>query len=126
MNDEIQVRQLFSELLTAIEEKDADKFHEMSDDSLAVRHVMTGTAQSGSDFISDVLNEKFAIYSFADAGIDLRVIGGSAFVIGRFTADSRIYGMERSERRICMKLTLRKCADGWKYTEIRVSGSDEI
>lgn len=121
MNDETQVRQLFDELLSSITDGDQVKLCKMADNSLAVRHRMTGVDQSGTDFISDVENEKFRFYSFKEKSTDLRVIGVSAFVIGKFTADAAIYGMERAEHKLCMKSTLRKGSDGWKYTEIRIS-----
>ncbi|MBR4363202.1 MAG: nuclear transport factor 2 family protein [Ruminococcus sp.] len=125
MNDEIKVRELFSELLIAISEKDAAKLTELSDTSLAVRHIMTGKAQSGADFISDVTGGSFTFFSIGEESTDMRIIGDTAFVIGKFVTDSAIYGMERTEHKLCMKLTLRNTADGWKYTEIRISACAE-
>jgi len=126
MNEESQIKALFDEFLAAIAGKDADKLRGMADESLAVRHVMTGNVQSGADFISDAAAEEFTFFSVGGESTDLRIIGNTAFVIGRFTADCAIYGMERSERSLCMKLTLRSGADGWKFTEIRISASSEL
>ena len=47
MNEESQIKALFDESLAAIAGKDADKLRGMADESLAVRHVMTGNVQSG-------------------------------------------------------------------------------
>ena len=121
MNDEMIVRDLFVSFLSDITNQDGAALNNTVDRSLAVHHIMTGTSQSGSDFISDVCQGKFRIYSAEVFSSDLRVIGDSAFVIGKFTADCEIYGTERQVRRLCMKPTLRKTAEGWKFTDIRIS-----
>lgn len=125
MNDEVLVRDLFGAFLSAIAEQNSAALTEMADRSFAVHHIMTGKSQSGSEFISDIAAGRFRIFTAGDISADLRVIGDSAFVIGKLTADCEIYGTDRCKRRLAVKPILRKSADGWKFTDVRISELSE-
>lgn len=124
MNEKEAVTQVYKDFCQALTETDEAALRSMIHRDCTVLP-LTSIRQSAETFISSVTSGADKYYTAAHRSIDLRVIGNSAWVIGKTVLDAALYGGERRSWNMTMKITLRESAGSWQMTEIRFSTFEE-
>ncbi|MBP3242684.1 MAG: nuclear transport factor 2 family protein [Ruminococcus sp.] len=120
MNDQQLIESLYGEFYTALIDKDNTTLERVMDEHFVLTH-MTGQRQSRQDFISAVIDGNLSFFAAVHEDINLRVIGDSAWLIGKSSVDAALFNSSRRSWNLQMKLCLKNIGGQWRFTEGRVS-----
>ena len=120
MNEKDIIQLLYKEFCQALIDADEDTLRRFIHRDCSVTP-LTGIRQSAETFITSVISGADSYFSAEHKSIDLRIIGNAAWVIGKTQMSAALFGGERRDWNLTMKITLRESAGNWQITEIRFS-----
>lgn len=118
MNDVQQVTSLYKRMYEAMINKDTQALAQMHDSLFVMTH-LTGKRQSAQEYISSIADGTLDYSSAEHVDINVRVIGANAWIIGKSRVTASLFGTERREWDIVLKLCLVKSGEEWKFTDCR-------
>ena len=120
MTDEALIKEIYRKYWEAMIRKDADGLRDLMSDDYYLKH-MTGARQSRDVFIKGLLDGTFNYYTADHDGIDVRIDGENARMIGKSRVLAAVYGGGKHAWRLQGDFTLRKEDGRWKLTSSRAS-----
>ena len=120
MTDEEQIKELYIRYWQYMIDKDADGLNSLQTDDYYLMH-MTGVKQSREVFIRGLLNGTFNYYSAEHDGIEVKIDGDTAVMVGKSRVVAAVYGGGKGSWRLQGDFTLRKENGAWKLTSSRAS-----
>ena len=120
MTDEEQIKELYIRYWQYMIDKDADGLNSLQTDDYYLMH-MTGVKQSREVFIRGLLNGTFNYYSAEHDGIEVKIDGDTAVMVGKSRVVAAVYGGGKGSWRLQGDFTLRKENGVWKLTSSRAS-----
>ena len=119
MNEEARIIQLYKDLYTAMINKDAEALETLMEPFFIITHITTAN-QDRQSFINDIKSGKLTFFSAEQEDFNMRIIGNSAWLIAKTSADAELFGTERKNWRLQMKAVLRLTEGEWRFTEARM------
>ena len=120
MTDEEQIKELYIRYWQYMIDKDADGLNSLQTDDYYLMH-MTGVKQSREVFIRGLLNGTFNYYSAEHDGLEVKIDGDTAVMVGKSRVVAAVYGGGKGSWRLQGDFTLRKENGVWKLTSSRTS-----
>ena len=120
MTDEEQIKELYIRYWQYMIDKDADGLRSLQADDYYLMH-MTGVKQNREVFIRGLLNGTFNYYSAEHDGIEVKIDGDTAVMVGKSRVVAAVYGGGKGSWRLQGDFTLRKENGAWKLTNSRAS-----
>ena len=120
MTDEELIKELYIRYWQYMIDKDADGLRSLQADDYYLMH-MTGTKQSREGFIKGLMDGTFNYYSAEHDGIEVKIDGDTAVMVGKSRVVAAVYGGGKGSWRLQGDFTLRKENGAWKLTSSRAS-----
>ena len=120
MTDEEKIKELYVSYWQCMIGKDADGLRSLQADDYYLMH-MTGVKQDREVFIRGLLNGTFNYYSAEHDGIEVKIDGDTALMVGKSRVVAAVYGGGKGSWRLQGDFTLRKENGAWKLTSSRAS-----
>ena len=120
MNDEKKIIKLYTQMYTAMINKDIDILERVHDDSFMLVH-MTGMRQSKSDYISSIINGTLNYYSASHEDMKVVVNGNTAELTGKSRVSAAVFGGGRHTWKLQLRLRLEKKDNEWRFTMANAS-----
>ena len=120
MNEQQIIEKLYSDMYTAMINKDKSALEAMLDEHFVLTH-MTGQRQSRQDYIAAILDGTLNYFAAVHEDLNYRIIGDSAWLIGKSSVDAAVFGTSRRSWNLQLKLCLKKTGGQWRFTEGRAS-----
>ena len=120
MTDEEQIKELYIRYWQYMIDKDADGLRSLQADDYYLMH-MTGVKQDREVFIRGLLNGTFNYYSAEHDGIEVKIDGDTAVMVGKSRVVAAVYGGGKGSWRLQGDFTLRKENGAWELTSSRAS-----
>ena len=120
MTDEEQIKELYIRYWQCMIGKDADGLRSLQADDYFLMH-MTGAKQDREVFIRGLLNGTFNYYSAEHDGIEVKIDGDTAVMVGKSIVLAAVYGGGKGSWRLQGDFTLRKENGAWKLTSSKAS-----
>ena len=120
MTDEEQIKELYIRYWQYMIDKDADGLRSLQADDYYLMH-MTGVKQNREVFIRGLLNGTFKYYSAEHDGIEVKIDGDTAVMVGKSRVVAAVYGGGKGSWRLQGDFTLRKEDGVWELTSSRAS-----
>ena len=114
------ISELYRDYWRYMIEKNAEGLRRIMSDDYYLLH-MTGVRQTKDEFIKGLLGGTFNYYSAEHDGIEVRIAGDTATMIGRSRVSATVYGGGRHTWRLQGDFTLRKENGNWKFTSSKAS-----
>ena len=120
MNDEKKIIKLYTEMYTAMINKDIDILERVHDDSFMLVH-MTGMRQSKSDYVSSIINGTLNYYSASHEDMNVVVNGNTAELTGKSRVSAAVFGGGRHTWKLQLRFRLEKKDNEWRFTMANAS-----
>ena len=114
MTDKEQIIHLYSEMYTAMVNKDSAELDRVHDDSFVLVH-MTGMRQPKDVYISSIMDGTLNYYSAKHEDIQVEVNGDTAVLIGRSRVNAAVFGGGKHTWRLQLRFQLVKKNGEWRF-----------
>ena len=115
MNDKEQIMQLYSEMYTAMINKDKAELERVHDDSFVLVH-MTGMRQSKDTYINAIMDGTLNYYSAIHEDMQVELNGDKAVLTGRSKVTAAVFGGGKNTWRLQLRFHLMKKNNNWYFT----------
>lgn len=115
MNDKEQIMQLYSEMYTAMINKDRAGLERVHDDSFVLVH-MTGMRQSKDTYIKAIMDGTLNYYSAIHEDMQVELNGDKAVLTGRSKVTEAVFGGGKNTWRLQLCFHLMKKSNNWYFT----------
>ena len=115
MSDKEQIMQLYSEMYTAMINKDKAELERVHDDSFVLVH-MTGMRQSKDTYIKAIMDGTLNYYSAIHEDMQVELNGDKAVLTGRSKVTAAVFGGGRNTWRLQLRFHLMKKSNNWYFT----------
>ena len=119
MDEEI-IKNLYRDYWQYMITKDAENLKKLMSKDYYLLH-MTGVRQSRDEFIKGLIGGTFNYYSAKHDGIEVKVSGDTAAMVGKSQVVAAVYGGRKNSWRLQGDFTLKKENGTWKLTSSRAS-----
>ena len=120
MTDKEQIIHLYSEMYTAMVNKDRAELERVHDDSFVLVH-MTGMRQPKEVYINSIMDGTLNYYSAEHEDIQVEVNGDTAVLIGRSRVNAAVFGGGKHTWRLQLRFQLVKKNGEWRFAMASVS-----
>ncbi|MBQ8110496.1 MAG: nuclear transport factor 2 family protein [Clostridia bacterium] len=120
MDEREIIREMYRKYWRYMIAKDADGLRSLMAKDYCLLH-MTGVKQPAEVFLKGLLDGTFNYYSADHDGIEVKIDGDRATMIGKSRVSAAVYGARRSTWRLRGDFTLRKEQGIWRFTSSRAS-----
>ena len=120
MEDETQIKKIYSEMYKNMISKDIYQLGKLLDDSFILIH-MTGMRQSKKEYLEAIKNGTLNYFSEEADHICIKTTGEYASLIGQSRVDAAVFGSGRNTWKLELNINLIKKNGQWIITEIRAS-----
>ena len=120
MTDKEQIIHLYSEMYTAMVNKDRAELERVHDDSFVLVH-MTGMRQPKEVYINSIMDGTLNYYSAEHEDIQVEVNGDTAVLIGRSRVNAAVFGGGKHTWRLQLRFQLVKKNGEWRFALACVS-----
>ena len=115
MTDKEQIIHLYSEMYTAMVNKDRAELERVHDDSFVLVH-MTGMRQPKEVYISSIMDGTLNYYSAEHEDMQVEVGDGTAVLIGRSRVTAAVFGGGKHTWRLQLRFQLVKKNGSWRFS----------
>ena len=116
MDDKALIENCYKQMYRGMVEGNGVLMREVFDESFTLTH-MTGSKQSGEDFIKAVSSGRMIYHSADHEHMECRIDGDTAEFIGDSRVVAQVYGGSKNTWPLRLTMKMVKKADEWKITE---------
>ena len=114
MTDKKQIIHLYSEMYTAMVNKDRAELERVHDDSFVLVH-MTGMRQPKEVYIHSIMDGTLNYYSAEHENIQVEFNGDTAVLIGRSRVNAAVFGGGKHTWQLQLRFQLVKKNGEWRF-----------